>query len=119
MLVRLALTALVLVVAGFALTSCASDADPESFLGYWQETGTGFPHKMHIELAEEPDLYAVTYARSYPEYALFRLEGDELVYSPVSSEMTDVITYDADADSITITSGASGDSRTLTRIESP
>ena len=119
MLVRIALFALVLLFAGFALGSCGSETDPDSFFGYWEEAGSGFRYKMHIELAEEPDLYAVTYVRSYPEWALFRLEGDRLVYSPVSSEMTDVITYDAYSDSITITSGASGDSRTLTRIESP
>ena len=118
MLVRIAVIALVLLFAGFAVGACGSETDPDSFFGYWEETGTGDWYSMQIVPAT-PDIYAVNYRRFYPKYGEFRLEGDTLVYSPVSPDMTDVITYDADSDSITITSGASGDSRTLIRVESP
>ncbi len=119
MLVRIAVIALVLLFAGFAVGACGRETDSDSFFGYWEETGTGDWYSMQIVPGATSDSYAVNYRRFYPKYGEFRLEGDQLVYSPVSPDMTDVITYDADSDTITITSGAGGDSRTLIRVESP
>jgi hypothetical protein len=61
----------------------------------------------------------VSYRRFYPSYGEFRFEDGKLSYSPVTPDMTDVITYDSDSDAITITSGSSGDSHTLARIAGP
>jgi hypothetical protein len=63
------------------------------------------------------DLMLVSYARFYPSRGEFIFADGQLTYSAITPDMTDVITYDAGDDTITITSGSTGDSYTLSRAE--
>jgi hypothetical protein len=65
----------------------------------------------------EEDVYWAFDDRFYPSPGEFRFEDGELelTYAPVTPDMVDVITYDADDETITITSGASGETHTLAR----
>ena len=60
-------------------------------------------------------VYDVTYRRFYPSHGEFDFADGKLVYSPVTPELQDVITYDAGSGTITITSGSSGRKFTLAR----
>ena len=105
---------LVAVVAVLALLSGCGAPQPSDFVGNWEETGSNPPKVMHIE-SSGGDVYAVTYRRFYPTEGRFRFADGTLTYAPVSSEFTDVITYDSDSDTLTITSG-NGHSYELSRV---
>lgn len=101
----------VVLAAALPLLSGCGAAKPDDFVGNWKEPGTKPPYVMHIESAGD-DIYAVTYRRFYPAGGRFRYDDGKLTYAPVSPKFTDVITYDSDAHTITITSG-NGHSYTL------
>jgi len=108
---------LVLLAALAALAAfggCGETAEPSDFVGMWHETGQDPARVMEIRCVDEA-LFEVVYLRFYPSRAEFRLDDGELTYSAVTPEMTDVITYDAESEALTITSGSTGDSFTLTR----
>ena len=105
---------IVVVLAGVLplLSGCgAAKAKPDDFVGNWKEPGLKPPYVMNITAAGD-DVYAVTYRRFYRTEARFRFADGELSFSSASSNFTDVITYDADAHTITITN-ANGRSYTL------
>jgi len=111
---RFALAAALIVIA-LGLWGCGDSAAPEDFVGTWQETEAALPYAMRIASPRD-DVFRVTYARFYPSHGEFRLADGELRYAAVTPEMTDVITYDAESDRITITSGSTDESHTLVRM---
>jgi len=113
---RLVLVVLAALLAVAALPACGESAEPSDFVGMWRETGQDPARVMQIECVGEA-LLEVVYPRFYPSRAEFRLDDGELTYSPVTPEMTDVITCDAGSETLTITSGSTGDSYTFTRWE--
>jgi hypothetical protein len=86
----------------------------EAFVDNWKEPGAHPAYVMRIDSAHD-GVFDVTYRRFYPAGGEFRFGDGKLTYSPVSSDQTDVITYDADSDTITITGAGSGRSFTLSR----
>ena len=118
MLARLTVTAalaLLLLLAAAVGLACGDEATAEDFVGTWQEADATPAHTLRID---EPyaGVFRVTYDRFYPSHGEFELTDGELTYSGMTPDMIDVITYDADADTIAITSGASGRSHTLARV---
>jgi len=105
--------ALLLGSVALSLAACGGDAEPEDFPDVWTETGEK-PHALRIEDPRD-GVYRVYYDRFYPAYGEFEFKDGKLTYAPVSVEMVDEITYEADGDTITITSGNTGDSYTLIR----
>jgi len=105
-----------LLLAAVAALGCGEQPWPKDFVGMWQETGTPLPYAMQIGSPRD-GVYRVTYGRFYPSHGQFRLADGKLTYAAVSPEQTDVITYDAESDSITITSGSTDESHTLARTD--
>ena len=112
--VTAALVVLLLVLAASGL-ACGDEATPDDFVGTWQEADAAPAHTMRID-EPQAGVFRVTYDRFYPSHGEFEFSDGELTYGPVTPDMIDVITYDADADTIAITSGASGESHTLARV---
>jgi hypothetical protein len=113
---RLVLVVLAALLAVAALSACGESAEPSDFAGTWHETGQDPARVMEIRCVDGA-LFEVVYLRFYPSRAEFRLDDGKLTYSAVTPEMTDVITCDAGSETLTITSGSTGDSYTLTRWE--
>ncbi len=108
--------ALALLVALLGAAGCSGEqVSRDDFTGIWRETGQTDAREMRI--TAEGDLMFVTYARFYPSHGQFSFADGRLTYSAITPDMTDVITYDADEDTITITSGSTGDSYVLSRVE--
>jgi len=114
MTVTAALVVFLLVLAAGGL-ACGSEASADDFVGNWQETDATPAHTMQID-EPQAGVFRVTYDRFYPSHGEFELSDGELTYGPMTPDMIDVITYDADTDTIAITSGASGRSHTLARV---
>jgi hypothetical protein len=109
----LALLLLLLAAGGLA---CGDDATADDFVGTWRETDEEPARTLRIQ-APRDGVLRVTYRRFYPNHGEFRFEDAKLTHSAMSPELVDVIEYDSDDDTITITSGASGRRYTLTRID--
>jgi hypothetical protein len=107
---------LVLVMAVLAVTGCGAPDDPAVFVGTWRETDEEPARTLRIQEPRDGVL-RVTYRRFYPSHGEFRFEDGKLTYSAMSPELVDVIEYDSDDDTITITSGNTGRRYTLTRID--
>lgn len=107
---------LALLAAFLSATGCGGEqASRDDFTGTWRETGQADGREMQITSAG--DVMDVSYPRFYPSHGEFRFADGQLTYSAITPEMTDVITYDVDEDTITITSGSTGNSYTLSRVE--
>ena len=118
MFARLTVTAALVVLLPVLAASglaCGGEASAGDFVGNWQETDATPAHTMQID-KPQGGIFRVTYDRFYPSHGEFELSDGELTYSPVTPEMVEVITYDAGSDTITVTSGASGESHTLARV---
>lgn len=105
--VSCATVVLVALLDGAASLGCGGVTGPDKFVDSWREPGHRPPYVMRID-APRGGVYRVTYRRFYPASGEFSFSDGRLVYSPVSPALTDVITYDASTDSITITGGGSG-----------
>jgi len=112
--VATALALLLLVLASVGL-ACGDEASAEDFVGEWRETDATPARTLRID-APQGGVFRVTYERFYPSHGEFELSDGELTYTPMTPDMVEVIAYDADTDTITITSGASGRSYTLERV---
>jgi hypothetical protein len=109
----LAVTLLVLVlVAGPGCGGTSTDVD--AFLGRWEDAGGDPTYVMRIREPRD-GLLRVTYPRFYPSGAEFRFDDGRLTYAPVTPDLVDLIEYDADSDTISITGAASGVTYTLVR----
>lgn len=111
-----AVLALTLLLALSVATGCGDEAGADDFVGKWRETDASPAATMRIASPQD-GIFVVTYRRFYPSRGEFQLVDGELRYHPITPDMVDVITYDAGDDTVTITSGASGDTHTFTRVE--
>jgi len=109
------LVAVALAAAVPPLSACGSQPTAADFVGFWKEPESAKSTSLYIDTAGD-DVCAVRYDRFYPTAVRFRYADGKLTYAPVSSDFTDVITYDAGADAVTITSG-NGHSYMLSRVQ--